>query len=42
MDRTLESRFEERSIQVPSGVINLDGDLRIPENARGVVLFVQW
>ncbi|KAF3884212.1 MULTISPECIES: dienelactone hydrolase family protein [Nostocales] len=39
MDRTLESRFEERSIQVPSGVINLDGDLRIPENARGVVLF---
>jgi putative phosphoribosyl transferase len=39
MDRTLESQVEERSIQVASGLINLEGDLRIPENARGVVLF---
>jgi putative phosphoribosyl transferase len=39
MDRTLEAQVEERLIQVESGTVNLEGDLRIPENARGVVLF---
>jgi dienelactone hydrolase len=39
MDRTSKIKVEDRSVQVPSGPISLEGNLRVPENARGVVLF---
>lgn len=39
MDTTLPRKVEERSVLVPSGSINLAGDLRVPESARAVVLF---
>src|SRR5205809_7460854 len=29
----------ERSVRIPAGQITLDGDLAMPESARGVVLF---
>jgi pimeloyl-ACP methyl ester carboxylesterase len=30
---------EERAVRVPAGAVMLDGDLRVPERARGIVLF---
>jgi putative phosphoribosyl transferase len=30
---------EERAVRVPAGAVTLDGDLSVPERARGVVLF---
>jgi putative phosphoribosyl transferase len=39
MDRTSKIKVEDRSVQVPSGPISLEGHLRVPENAREVVLF---
>ncbi|GAB1544036.1 dienelactone hydrolase family protein [Scytonema sp. NUACC21] len=38
MDRIIKSPIEQHSVQVASGSIHLEGDLRIPEIARGVVL----
>ncbi|MBE9170271.1 dienelactone hydrolase family protein [Pleurocapsales cyanobacterium LEGE 06147] len=32
-------QIEERSVQIASGQINLEGNLNLPEAARGVVLF---
>lgn len=31
--------MEEREIRVPVGSVTLEGNLSVPENARGVVLF---
>lgn len=39
MDRTSEWLGEDRLVQVASGPVNLEGNLRIPDGARGVVLF---
>lgn len=39
MDKTLRSKVEERLVQVASGPVNLEGNLKKPESARGVVLF---
>lgn len=39
MDKTSNLQIEERSVQIASGKINLEGNLNIPEAARGVVLF---
>lgn len=39
MDRTSEWLGEDRLVQVASGPVNLEGNLRIPEAAPGVVLF---
>src|SRR5258708_21994743 len=36
---TLEARIAEYSVQVEAGPVELDGDLRIPPNPRGIVLF---
>ena len=35
----LELTIEERPIRVPTGVVTLEGDLGLPEKARGIVLF---
>jgi len=39
MATTLEKRASEHLIEVPVGTTNLDGNLVVPEHARGVVLF---
>ncbi len=39
MDRTSQLQGQERLVRVASGSINLEGNLRIPETAHGVVLF---
>ncbi len=39
MDRTSRLQGQERLVRVASGSINLEGNLRIPETAHGVVLF---
>ncbi len=39
MDRTSERLGKERLVEVASGSVNLEGNLRIPDAARGVVLF---
>lgn len=38
MDRTIEPG-EERPIRIPAGTVALEGDLGMPESARGVVVF---
>ena len=35
MDTTLEARL----VSVPAGTVTLEGDLRVPEGSRGIVLF---
>lgn len=39
MDEPLEGEGEERLVHVVAGPVTLDGDLGLPEGARGVVLF---
>ncbi len=39
MNTAFPGKVEERSVLVPSGAINLAGDLRVPASARAVVLF---
>jgi dienelactone hydrolase len=39
MDRLGESVVEERPVRVAAGRVTLEGDLRLPAEARGVVLF---
>lgn len=39
MERSLEWEGEERLVHVAAGPVTLDGDLGLPEGARGVVLF---
>jgi pimeloyl-ACP methyl ester carboxylesterase len=39
MDGPRGRNGEERAVRVPAGAVVLDGDLRVPERARGVVLF---
>lgn len=39
MDRHVEWKGEERLVRVPAGPVALDGNLRLPAGARGVVLF---
>jgi putative phosphoribosyl transferase len=39
MARTAEGRGEERLVQVSAGPVTLEGNLGLPEGARGVVLF---
>jgi dienelactone hydrolase len=39
MDRRTEGKGEERPVRVSAGSVTLDGDLSVPERARGVVLF---
>jgi putative phosphoribosyl transferase len=35
----MQGKCEERLVRVPVGAVMLDGDLRLPEGARGIVLF---
>jgi putative phosphoribosyl transferase len=39
MDRTMESKSEERLVGVPVGPVTLEGNLTLPEAAQGIVLF---
>ena len=39
MDRRGEWNIEERSVRVAAGTVTLEGDLSLPEGARGIVLF---
>jgi putative phosphoribosyl transferase len=39
MDRRGEWNIEERSVRVATGTVTLEGDLSLPEGARGIVLF---
>lgn len=39
MSRETESRVAERSVRIPAGAAVLDGDLAIPADAPGVVIF---
>jgi putative phosphoribosyl transferase len=39
MNRVLRSNSEARSVQVLAGSVRLEGDLIIPQKARGIVLF---
>ena len=39
MDRTAPTTSTERVVQIPIGAIALEGNLAIPEGARGIVLF---
>jgi putative phosphoribosyl transferase len=39
MGRTIQETSEERLVQVAAGPVTLEGNLDIPEGARGVVLF---
>ncbi len=39
MDEPRRWKGEERPVRVTTGTVTLDGDLRLPEGARGVVLF---
>ena len=39
MDATSPSNSRDRFVRVPAGALFLQGSLRIPENARGIVLF---
>jgi dienelactone hydrolase len=39
MDKTSRGKVEERLVEVASGAANLEGNLNVPEAARGVVLF---
>jgi putative phosphoribosyl transferase len=39
MDRSVELKSDERVVRVPVGAVTLEGDLTLPETARGIVLF---
>jgi putative phosphoribosyl transferase len=39
LDRSGEWHIEERPVRVAAGTVTLEGDLRLPEGARGIVLF---
>jgi pimeloyl-ACP methyl ester carboxylesterase len=39
MDKSVESKIEERTVQVAAGPATLEGNLSLPEGTRGVVLF---
>jgi len=39
MDGSREWKGEARMVRVPAGAVTLDGDLSVPERARGIVLF---
>jgi pimeloyl-ACP methyl ester carboxylesterase len=39
MSEIAEGRVEERSVRVTAGSVMLEGDLRLPQGAKGVVLF---
>jgi len=39
MDGSREWKGEARVVRVPAGAVTLDGDLSVPERARGIVLF---
>src|SRR5882672_8833518 len=39
MKRVMERQGEERLVQVAAGPVTLEGNLTLPEGARGVVLF---
>ncbi|MGV2829595.1 dienelactone hydrolase family protein [Myxosarcina sp. GI1(2024)] len=39
MDKISNLSIEERSVEIASGHINLEGNLKLPEAARGLVLF---
>ncbi|MEA2779391.1 MAG: putative phosphoribosyl transferase [Rhodospirillaceae bacterium] len=39
MDRHVEWKGEERQVRVAAGPVTLEGDLRLPEGAGGIVLF---
>jgi dienelactone hydrolase len=39
VDRNAERKGEERQVRVPADPVTLDGDLRLPAEARGIVLF---
>ncbi|MGE5610109.1 MAG: dienelactone hydrolase family protein [Bacillota bacterium] len=39
MDATAQGRILEQSVQIPTGQVVLEGNLTVPENATGVVLF---
>jgi putative phosphoribosyl transferase len=39
MDRSMERKGEERLVHVAVGLVTLEGNLSLPEGARGVVLF---
>ncbi len=38
-NRVFSPRVDERPVRIPTGTVTLDGNLAIPEGARGVVLF---
>jgi putative phosphoribosyl transferase len=39
MEREAEQRSEERTVRVPAGPVELEANLNVPEDARGLVLF---
>src|SRR3954470_9291127 len=39
MDRPTERKGEERLVRIAAGLVTLEGNLSLPEGARGVVLF---
>src|SRR2546421_7150095 len=39
MERAMHWEGEENTVRVAAGPVFLDGDLRLPEGARGIVLF---
>jgi putative phosphoribosyl transferase len=39
MDRSMEWKMEERLVNITAGPVTLEGNLSLPEGARGIVLF---
>src|SRR5882724_9668325 len=39
MDRPTQAQAEARTVSVPAGSVMLEGNLRLPRDARGIVLF---
>lgn len=39
MDRSAQSQGEARTVRVPAGSVKLEGNLTLPKDARGIVLF---
>ena len=36
----MSTTIAEQAVHVPAGEVSLDGDLGLPEGARGIVLFL--